>query len=217
MSVHAVRSASRTLMAAAALLAVASAAQAGDFVVRARALYLDPANESSPITSLGVPADAVAINSKYIWEVDASYFVTPNVALELIATNPQSQTVTLGGTRIGTLKHLPPTLTAQYHFAPSNPTVRPYIGLGVNYTLFSSAKLDAGPVLGSSTPLEIEKHSWGVAYNFGADFPITDKISLNVDCKKIDIQTDVKVKGGAKLTTVKVDPVLFGIGIGYKF
>ncbi len=208
-----------SLLAGAALMTLASLAQAaaGDIVVRGRVLQLDPANESSPIASLGVPADAVGVSHKLIWEVDASYFVTANVALELIATNPQQHTITLGGTRIGTLRHLPPTLTAQYHIAPSHPTVRPYVGLGLNYTVFSDVKLDAGPVLGSSTPLEIKHHSWGLAYNIGADFPITDKLSFNVDFKKIDIQTDVSVKGGAKLTTVKVNPVLFGVGLGYKF
>ena len=198
-----------SLVAGAALMALAGTAQAGDFMVRARALYLDPADQSTgTLDTLG----GVTVSSKYIWEIDASYFVTPNVALELIATTPQKHSVQLGGADIGTVRHLPPTLTAQYHFAPSNPTIRPYVGLGVNYTHFSAVNLDTA--LGKVT---LDKHSWGLAYNVGADFPINDKLSFNVDFKKIDIQTEATLVGTGKVGTVKVDPVLFGIGIGYRF
>lgn len=200
----------RTRLIAAAALACAAAAPAyaGDFMVRARVLQLDPANQNT--ADAVITTDSVSVNSKYIWEIDASYFVTPNVALELIATTPQKQTVYLNGTKLGTLRHLPPTLTLQYHFAPTNKTVRPYAGFGVNYTHFSAVNLN------DVLPLDIDRHSWGTAVQFGADFPINDKMSINVDFKKIDIRTRV-YNNGTQLGTVKVDPVLFGIGIGYRF
>jgi len=210
---------STRFLTAAALACAAltpAVSQAGDFMVRARVLSLEPANDSTgTLSALG----DVQANAKYIWEIDASYFVTPNVALELIATTPQKHTVYLGGetsaNKIGTLRHLPPTLTLQYHFAPTNPTVRPYVGLGVNYTRFSAVKLDAnGSTAGGKVTLN--NKSWGLAYNIGVDFPITDKLSFNVDFKKIDLQTEAKLDG-VKVGTVKVDPVLFGIGIGYRF
>lgn len=203
----------RLIALAASAGAVAVPAHAGDdFMVRARVLHLEPANES--IGTLNDSLGGVSINSRYIWEIDGSYFVTPNVALELIATTPQKQTVSVGSLgKIGTLRHLPPTLTAQYHFAPTNPTVRPYVGFGLNYTHFSGVNLNAG-----GAPLEIKKHSWGTAIQIGADFPIKDNLYFNVDFKKIDIRTDVSVAAtGTNLGTVKVDPVLFGIGIGYRF
>jgi outer membrane protein len=34
--------------------------------------------------------------------------------------------------------------------------------------------------------------------------------------KKVQIATDLK-SAGSKLGTIKVDPVVFGIGLGYKF
>jgi outer membrane protein len=200
----------RTRLIAAAALACAAAAPAfaGDFMVRARALQLEPANEG-----LGVGA-SVQVNTKTIWEIDASYFVTSNVALEVIATTPQKQVVYLGdqvpANKLGTLRHLPPTLTVQYHFAPTNATVRPYIGAGINYTHFSAVNLGG---------LDIQHHSWGTALQFGADFPITQNLSFNVDFKKIDIRTKVYSDSthATELGTIKVDPVLFGIGIGYRF
>jgi outer membrane protein len=212
---QAFRSSTRiSLVAAAALLAVAGSAQAaaGDIVVRGRVLQLDPANESY---GPSLDGDVVSVSSRLIWELDASYFITNNLAVEVIATTPPKHTVYLGGTRIGTLRHLPPTVTLQYHIAPTNASVRPYIGLGVNYTHLSAVNLDAGPVLGA---LKAESNSWGTAIQLGADFPINDKLSINVDFKKIDINTKVSVKAsGAYLGTVKVNPVLFGAGVGYKF
>ncbi|WP_374257983.1 OmpW family protein [Aquabacterium sp.] len=190
----------RSLVAVAACAAVAPAF-AGDFMVRARALQLDPANEATG------DVEGVTVSSKMIWEIDASYFVTPNFAVEVIATTPQKHTVS-GEGRIGTLRHLPPTVTAQYHFAPDNASVRPYVGLGLNYTRFSAVNLGG---------LKVDKSSVGLAYQIGADFPITKNISLNVDFKKIDISTDVTHPTLGKLGKVKVDPTLFGIGIGYRF
>ncbi len=212
-----------SLVAAAALLAVAGSAQAaaGDIVVRGRVLQLEPANESyGPHAALA--ADAINVSSRLIWELDASYFLTNNLALEVIATTPPKHTVSttaVANGRLGTLRHLPPTLTLQYHIAPTNASVRPYLGFGVNYTHFSAVDLDAGPALGvGSLPLDIKRNSWGTAIQLGADFPINDKLSINVDFKKIDISTKVSVKAtGAYLGTVKVNPVLFGAGVGYKF
>ena len=206
----------RLFAAAALACAVAAPAYAGDFMVRARVLQLEPANDTTgPLA--GAPYNGVDVNTKTIWEIDASYFVTPNVALELIATTPQKQTVSLNmgdaahPTKLGTLRHLPPTLTVQYHFAPTNAIVRPYIGAGINYTHFSSVNLGNGAY-------DVDRNSWGTAVQFGADFPITQNLYFNVDFKKIDIRTDVTATAsGANLGTVKVDPVLFGVGIGYRF
>jgi outer membrane protein len=199
------------LIAAAVLVCAAAPALASDFMVRARALQLDPANDGTDTAAL------VRVNTKYIWEIDASYFLTPNWALELIATTPQKQSISLEGspgqlTSVGTLRHLPPTLTIQYHIAPSNPVVRPYLGFGVNYTHFSAVNITNPTYAG----LDIKRHSWGTAVQLGADFPLTDKLSFNVDFKKIDIRTDATLNG-TPIGKIKVDPVLFGMGIGYRF
>ncbi|MGC4061939.1 MAG: OmpW family outer membrane protein [Aquabacterium sp.] len=203
----------RARLIAAAILActATTSALAGDFMVRARALRLDPANDGTDTAAL------VRVNTKFIWEIDASYCVTPNWAVELIATTPQKQSISLETspgqlTAVGTLRHLPPTLTAQYHFAPANQAVRPYLGFGVNYTHFSAVNI-TNPALAG---LDIQRHSWGTAVQLGADFPLSDKLSLNVDFKKIDIRTKATLSG-ASIGTIKVDPVLFGIGIGYRF
>ena len=177
-----------------------TAAKEGPWLVRARAVHLDSRNDDS--TGLDL-----TINNKWIPEVDISYFFTPNIAAELILTYPQKHKVYAGGVEIGSLKHLPPTLTVQYHFTNLGP-VKPYVGAGINYTRFSSINLPAG--------VSVEKDSFGGALQVGLDIPVAKNVSLNVDVKKVYIRTDVSA-GGAKLGTFKVDPVLFGIGVGYRF
>lgn len=173
----------------------------GPWLVRARAVNLNSANKDG--TSLGL-----SINDKAIPEVDVSYFFTRNIAAELVLTVPQKHDLSstaLNG-KIGTLKHLPPSLLLQYHF--DAPGFKPYVGAGLNYTRFSSVRLPAG--------VGIDKSSWGGALQVGVDIPLSKNLYLNVDVKKVYIQTDV-FAGGAKAGTFKVDPVLVGVGLGWRF
>lgn len=208
-----------SLSALAVLAPAAASAQEtqGDWLVRARAVRLDPANHSTAIGALAVPSDAITINSKTIPEIDITYFFTPNIAAELVLTVPQKQHVTIeqsalgGPVEIGTFKHLPPSLLLQYHFIP-NGTFRPYIGAGLNYTRISSTRLSV-PTVGE---LQLEHNSFGLALGAGIDIAIAKNVFLNFDVKKLQIRTDVKL-AGTTLSTVKVDPWLIGVGIGYRF
>ena len=169
--------------------------------MRVRAVHLDSANKDS--TGLGL-----SVNNKTIPEVDISYFFNKNVAAELILTVPQKHDLSssvLGG-RIGSLKHLPPSLLLQYHFGA--PGLKPYVGARVNYTRFSNVNLPAG--------VDIDRNSWGGALQVGVDVPLSKNLYLNFDVKKVYIKTDV-FAGGAKQGTFKVDPVLVGVGLGWRF
>lgn len=196
----------KMLLAAAACAATVSGAamaqdfKAGDLLVRARAVHLNSANTDS--TGLGL-----TVNNKTLPEVDFTYFFNQNVAAELILTVPQKHTVYSNGTAIGTLKHLPPTLTVQYHFDAQG--FKPYVGAGLNYTRFSSVN-----VLGGAA--DVKRNSFGFALQAGVDIPVAKDMYLNIDVKKVYIKTDVSA-GGVKAGTFKVDPVLFGVGLGWKF
>ena len=195
----------KTLLAAALCVVASASALAqssteGPWLVRARAVYLQSSNGDSTPLSL-------SINDKWLPEVDISYFFTPQIAAELVLTVPQKQTLSAGGTEIGSFKHLPPTLTLQYHFT-SNPAFKPYLGAGLNYTRISSVNLPAG--------VDIDRSSFGPALQAGVDIPLDKNLYLNFDVKKVYIRTDVSA-AGAKLGTFKVDPVLFGVGLGWRF
>lgn len=197
-----------TMMAAVLGLAGSgAAAQESPWQVRARAVHIDTADKSDPVGGVGA-ANRIRVDTKTIPEFDISYFFTPQLAAELILTYPQKHDVRLDGARIGSFRHLPPTLTLQYHFAPEQ-TVRPYVGAGLNYTRLSQVHLLDGAG-------GLEKDSWGLALQAGVDFRIAPQWSLNVDIKKVQIRSDVFV-GGARASKVKVDPVLFGVGLGYRF
>jgi len=193
-----------------ALVAAASSqvlAQESPWLVRARAVHIEPDNKSDPVGGVGA-ADTIKVANKTIPELDISYFFTPNIAAELILTYPQKHQVILNGAEIGSFKHLPPTLNMQYHFAPGA-TINPYVGAGVNYTRISSVKLLDGAG-------DLENDSFGLSLQAGVDLRLDDHWSINADIKKVNIRSDVFV-GGAKASQVKVDPVLFGLGVGYHF
>ena len=203
----------KTLLAAAALCALTSGAamaqnypQDGKWMVRARAVHLDSANKDS------TPLD-LSVNNKIIPELDISYFFTPNFAAELILTYPQKHDVRAGGAEIGSLKHLPPTLLAQYHFTQLG-AFKPYVGVGINYTRFSSVKFD--PAVDAALNPSVKKNSFGPALQIGFDYALDKNWSINFDVKKVYIKTDVR-SFGTKVGTFKVDPLLVGVGLGYRF
>lgn len=185
----------------------------GKIMVRLRGDYLKPADKSDAIPSLEVPADDITISDKVIPDLNISYFLTPSVAAELVLTIPQKHDVEVGGTKIGTFKHLPPTLSLQYHFLPAG-MIRPYVGAGVNLTLISSVELEV-PGVGA---LDLESSSIGWAVGAGVDCKVGEKLFLNADVKYIDINSDVLLKADdSKVSAVQVRPLLAGAGIGYRF
>lgn len=194
-------------LTAAALTPLASQAQdQGDWIVRARAVSLSSENDDS--TGLDL-----SINDKVIPEVDISYFISPNFALELILTYPQQQDIRSGGTKIGSFKHLPPTLTAQYHFTGVSGW-RPYVGLGLNYTHISDVHFDND--VDAALQPSLKKDSFGFAAQLGADIPLGGGWLVNVDVKKVQIGTEVS-SFGTKVGDFKVDPWLASVGIGKRF
>jgi outer membrane protein len=185
-----------------ALLCAAAAAQTdapGPWLVRARAVYLQSRNgDSTPL--------ALSINNKWLPEVDISYFFSPNIAAELVLTVPQKQILRAGGNPIGSFNHLPPSLLLQYHFPQAAFT--PYLGAGVNYTRITSVSLPAG--------VDIKRNSYGPVLQAGVDIPVAKNLYLNLDIKKAYIRTTVSA-AGANIGTFRIDPVMVGIGLGWRF
>jgi len=190
----------------AALAAPLAQAEEGPLLVRVRALHLDSANKDS--TGLGL-----SINNKTFPEVDFSYFFAPNIAAELILTYPQKHKLYANGSEIGSLKHLPPTLTLQYHLNPTG-VVRPYIGAGLNYTNFSSVEF--APDVQAALKPSIKRSSWGLAWQIGADVEITQGTYLNFDLKQVNLGTTV-YSAGASAGKFKVNPTLASVGLGWRF
>jgi len=206
------------IFALAAVAAMASgsafAFEGGDWTFKAGLTNVDPKQENSGVDGLDIDVSEDTSASLL-----GSYFFTPALALELLASLPfehayvvSAASGALGG---GSTKHLPPTLSLQYHFN-SGGTIIPYVGAGINYTIFFSQKNDAAltsSLGGAKAELD---DSVGYALQAGIDYMFTDNLFMNLDLRYIDIEPDLKV-GGTKIGTVEIDPTTVGINIGYKF
>jgi outer membrane protein len=227
------------LAIAATLAPVLAHAEAGDWVVRARAVNVEP-NESSRLGStanrgsLGTiltPSADLKVDNNVIPELDISYYITKNIAAELILALGTRHDVSITGDSLGTVGNqdlgsvnlLPPTLTLQWHFNPDQ-TFDPYVGAGVNYTNFLDKKLkfESGARAGNS--IKLESDSWGYALQAGLDINLKDGWLINADVKYVTIDTDVKARLGAnntgaweKIDSLDIDPWVFGLGVGKKF
>lgn len=171
----------------------------GPWTLYLRAVNLHSVDQDSTGLGLGV-------NDKVIPDISVRYSFDSNFATELLLTVPQKHSVRSNGTKIGTLRHLPPTLFGQYHLNLNG--FKPYVGAGINYTRFSSVRLPAG--------VGINKNSWDPAFQLGVDIPLSRNLYLNIDVKKIYLDTNVSA-GGTRLGTLNVNPVLFGAGLGWRF
>lgn len=214
------------LAAALGLAAVATPAmsyEAGDIIVRARVISVNPEDDSGSVKVNGasVAGSGVSANSDVVPELDFTYMLTRNWGLELIlaySDHDVKATGTLNSlSKVASAKALPPTLTLQYHFAPDS-NIRPYIGAGVNYTYYFDEEVEGAlDISGSSAKLE---DSWGLAAQVGVDVDIDETWFVNFDVKYIDMDTDATLKGTAAGTVkvnVDIDPIVWGIGIGRRF
>lgn len=185
--------------------------------VRLRAVGVAP-DESA---SIGIIGGDVAISNALIPELDFTYFFTENFAAELILGTAkhdvQAINTAAGNVNLGSVWLLPPTLTAQYHFYTSDKKVfKPYIGAGVNYTLFYNVK--SGDVADVSYD-----NALGYAAQLGFDLMLDETFFINVDVKRLFLSTDVSVDASNLApgliipAEVDINPWLVGVGVGMKF
>jgi outer membrane protein len=186
--------------------------KAGDWITRARALYIYPYGSSGSLST--IPNTGVSVIPSWTGEIDIGYMFTKNLGSELIlgtSCNTIRGTKGLSGTKIGTTWLLPPTLTLQWRFLPSC-RFQPYVGGGVNYTLFYG---EACSLPGTHLSL---RHSWGPAVQFGSDIFVTNHWFFNADVKYIWMWTKAYLTGAVPGSVhVNVNPWVLGMGVGYKW
>ena len=188
-----------------AMIDSARADEDSPWLVRVRAVAVVTDVDAS-VTGLGGTVD---IDNDVIPELDITYFFSDHWAAELVLGTSNHDVSATAGVDLGDVWLLPPTLTLQYHFTPKA-QFRPYIGAGVNYTIFYGA--DSGAV----ASIEYD-NAFGFALQAGMDYDLGDNWVFNIDVKKIWLSTDVSINGGAITAEVDIDPWFFGTGIGYRF
>lgn len=195
---------------AATFVAPVSAAE-GDWLIRVRAIGVLP-DASGTVTVAGTPLPGeLSVTKSIVPEVDVTYFFTDHWGAELIAATTQHSVHQTTAGDIGSVWLLPPTLTLQYHFMPESRFIRPYAGVGINYTFFYSTRSPLADIH--------YKNNVGWDLQAGADVPLGDSgYFLNVDVKKLFLSTDVKALGGlVRANGVDLDPWIVGVGVGYRF
>lgn len=190
---------------------------AGDLLVRGRVIFVQPDEKSSlKLGTAAIPGEATA-DFQAVPELDFTYFFTDNLAAELILATTRHDVAAKGSplgasVDLGDVWLLPPTLTLQYHLNPKG-KVSPYVGAGVNYTIFY------GDDPGAARAIDYD-NAFGYAVQAGIDVALDDKWSLNLDVKKLWLNTDVTVDAGLANrihADVDLDPWILGVGFGYRF
>lgn len=180
-------------------------------MLRGRALAVIP-QSSADITVIGGDTE---LSNSYVPELDVTWFFTPNIAVEAIAAvsphDVEATGTSLGTVDLGSVWLLPPTVLLQYHH-PMPHGFKPYVGAGVNYTVFFDEDAPGGTV----TSIDYE-NSFGWALQFGVDYMLNDHWLINLDVKKLFLSTDVSLNNGAITADVDIDPWIVGMGIGYRF
>jgi len=205
----------KTLVAALAamtsLVPIAAQAQPSSenpWMVRVRAVDLLWANGQSGSV---VQGSNVKAKDQIIPELDVSYFFTKNIAAELVLTYPQSIQIDAGGNKLGTIKALPPSLLLQYHFTNFG-AFKPYVGAGVNYTIFSSRNNLSGGAY------SVDSSSFGAVGQVGMDYMFDKNWGLNVDLKYATMSTNVTdTATGANVGKLTLNPWMPAVGVTYKF
>jgi outer membrane protein len=181
------------------------------WLIRLRGLSVMP-EEAGTTVPLG---GDVQIKNQIVPELDISYFFTENFAVEAIfAVTPHDVSAintSAGDVDLGDVWLLPPTITAQYHFSP-RASFRPYVGVGINYTMFFNEDEGAADSIEYSD-------EFGWALTAGVDIPVNDTWFANIDVKKLFLETDVLVNVGGLtvVSDVTIDPWIVGVGVGRRF
>ena len=207
-----------TRLALAAVLAMAAtpafAQSAGSWTLGVGAHNVEPTSDNGTLTATPLGNLQVDVGSNVRPTITGEYFVMDNLGVEVLASLPFEHDINVVGVgKVGSTKHLPPTVSLQYHFGQGK--VRPFVGVGVNYTMFFSTDSD-GPIAGADLELS---NSWGLAGHLGVDFQVGEKGAIRVDYRKIDIDTDVTLNGADLGTnnTVNIDPSVYGIAYVFQF
>ena len=192
----------------------ALAQTAGSWTVGVGAHNVEPKSGNGTLVATPLGDLTMDVGTNVRPTITAEYFVKDNLGIEVLAALPFQHDIAVTGVgKVGSTKHLPPTVSLQYHFGQGK--VKPFVGLGVNYTRFFSTKTE-GPIAGADLELS---DSWGLAGHIGLDVQISEKSAIRIDYRTIDSDTKAKLNG-ANLGTrnqVNIDPSVYGVAYVFAF
>ena len=224
---------SKYLLAAGALLALvtspALAYEAGTWVLRAGVGVVAPDSDNLVVDD-GIDTITVNVDDGTSVTLMGTYMFSPNWGFDVLASWPFNHDINVTITdnvdpgfdpisaKIAETDHLPPTFSLQYHFLPDG-TFQPYVGAGINWTTFFNTDVEQALVDLGIEDIDLED-SFGLALQVGADFMLGDRWLVNFDLRWIDIESDLEATAlgvSGELGTVKIDPWVYSLNLGYRF
>ena len=181
--------------------------------LRATDVFSD-ANNSINVAGGGPTGLHVNIGNSIMPTLGITYFLTDYISAEVILGETQHTIrAQAPGTdlKVANTWVLPPVVTLQYRPLGKSSIFSPYVGVGINAMLFNNVT----NYNGFHTHLS---DAVGPAAQVGVDAAVTKRFTLNVDVKKIWVNTHAEVSGDGNLEShVNLDPWVISAGVGYRF
>lgn len=192
----------------------------GDIIVRAGVASVNPNDASSNLfVDGGDLGTNVTVGSNAQLGLTFAYFLTDKINIEVLAATPFTHDVNFGtGGRLGEVTHLPPTVSINYYVNDPSRAFQPYLGAGINYTVFFDEKFTSENSAAGLDNLSLS-NSFGLAAQIGADFKINDTWFVNAALRWIDIGSDASfTSNGASgsVADIEIDPWVYSISAGYR-
>lgn len=207
----------KQLAVAGALAALGAGAMAQETVVKLGITRYDTHSKTSGISGIGVPAGADAVTGDATTVIAViERTLTPNVGVELVLGVPPRIKAQAAGTvpflgEVMTARNVAPTLLANYYFGAPTDSLRPYLGVGVNYTRFVGveSKLAKDVRLSDSV---------GLAVQAGVNMALSKQTGLFASIAKVQVKSDLVAAGSTVLTTtIDFRPITYSAGLYYRF
>lgn len=201
----------------------AETGSADPWTVRFGIAHVRPNDDSGEVS--GISNSRVGVDQSTGIGLAISYRFHDHLGVELLASSPMKHDLEGAGAldslgRIGDVKHLPPTLSLQYYFVDRKAQFNPYIGIGINYTVFfdEQASTSLESALGGKTDVDLD-NSVGLAGQAGFDWRLSEKWVVNAAVWYVDIDTTATLTTATarRKVDVEIDPFVYMIGVGYRF
>jgi outer membrane protein len=207
------------------LAGVANAQSAGSWMARAGVTTIAPQVTSGDLSAPSFAGTKTDVGSATQLGGGISYMLTNNVSVDVPLALPFKHKLYGAGAiagvgQIGEVQALPITVFLQYRFMEANSKFRPYLGLGATYAKFFNEQ-GSGTLTaltnpgGPPTKLKVDS-KFTVTPQVGATVAFDEKWFFDIFYSKSKLTTKNTLSTGQTLD-IALDPVSYGVAVGYKF